>query len=142
MAFARIDRYWPLIVGGVAAPVVLAILLLLLVKDGGTVSYQWLLWLPWVGLVGVMLQLFVNNLTHTVVFQSRRRGYNPGLVTTVFVLMPYCTLVIAYIVWKGLFTTTDWVLGIGVSLIPVLAMLTITMTLRKRPASAPRAGAP
>jgi len=86
-----------------------------------------------------MLQLCVNNFTHTVVFQSRHRGYNPGLVTTVFVLMPYCTLVIAYIIMEGLFTTTDWLLGIGVSLVPVLAMLTITMTRRKRAASAARA---
>ncbi|HUK73371.1 MAG TPA: hypothetical protein VLW50_32250, partial [Streptosporangiaceae bacterium] len=135
MDFVRINRYWPLVVGGVVAPVVLTTLLLLLVKDSGAVSYQWLLWLqlplfnfheyeeyflpggfkhfinvdsplaskppsedaplndpyefgvnaffwtiiitgallanvaPWVGLIGVMLQLCVNNFTHTVVFQ-------------------------------------------------------------------------
>jgi hypothetical protein len=201
---ARIDRYWPLVVGGVVGPVVLTVLLVLLVKDGGAVSYQWLLWLhlplftfheyeeyllpggfkhfinvesplatkppsedaplndayefavnaffwaiiiagallanvaPWVGLIGVMLQLGVNNFTHTVAFQTRRRGYNPGLVTTVFVLMPYCTLVVAYIIINGVFTTTDWLLGIGLSLVPVLAMLAITMTRRRLVSSAAR----
>lgn len=201
MDFARIDHYWPLVVGGVVAPIVLTVLLVILVRDGGAISYQWLLWLhlplfnfheyeeyllpggfkhfvnadsplaarppsddaplndayefavnaffwaiiiagallanvaPWVGLVGVMLQLGVNNLTHTVAFQTRRRGYNPGLVTTVFVLLPYCTLVIAYIIVTGLFTTADWVLGIGVSLLPVLVMLAITM-MRRRHAGA------
>lgn len=201
MHFDKINYYWPLVVGGIAAPVVLTILVVLLVKDGGAVTYEWLLWLhlplfnfheyeeyflpggfkhfmntdsplaskppaegvplndlyefgvnaffwtviilgallanvaPWVGFVGIMLQLCVNNITHTVAFQSRHRGYNPGLVTTVFVLMPYCTMMIAYIIVSGIFTTTDWVLGIGVSLLPVLAMLTITMTRRKRASS-------
>ena len=198
MNFAKIDYWWPLALGGVAAPVVLTILLVVLVKDGGALSYQWLLWLhlplfnfheyeeyflpggfkhfintetplaskppsedtplndpyelavnaffwvaiiagallanvaPWVGLIGVMLQLCINNFTHTLVFQSRRRGYNPGLLTTVFVLMPYCTLVIAYIIVKGVFTPADWLLGIGFSVLPVLVMLTVTMTRRKQ----------
>ena len=198
MDFAKVNRLWPLIVGGVLAPIVLTILVLLLVTDDSIVFYQWLLWLhlpllwfheyeeyflpggfkhffntetplaatppsedaplndpyefavnaflwvmiilgallanvaPWVGLIPVMLQLCLNNFTHTVVFQGRHRGYNPGLVTTVFVLMPYCTLVIAYIIEAGVFTTLDWVLGIVLSLVPVAVMLTITMTRRKR----------
>jgi ABC-type spermidine/putrescine transport system permease subunit I len=53
--------------------------------------------------------------------------------------MPYCTLVIAYIITEGLFTTMDWVLGIGVSILPVVVMLAITMTRRKRAAAAVRA---
>jgi hypothetical protein len=205
MDFVKINRVWPLVVGGVLAPVVLTILVLLLVTDADVFFYQWLLWLhlpllwfheyeeyflpggfkhfintetplaasppsedaplndpyelavnaffwamiiagallanvaPWVGLIPVILQLCVNNFTHTVVFQSRHRGYNPGLITTVFVLMPYCTLVIAYIITEGLFTTMDWVLGIGVSILPVVVMLAITMTRRKRAAAAVRA---
>lgn len=201
MDFPKLDYWWPLVVGGVAAPVVLTILLVLLVKDG-TVTYQWLLWLhlplfnfheyeeyflpggfkhfintetplastppsedaplndsyefavnaffwvaiiagallanvaPWVGLIAIVLQLVVNNFTHTVVFQGRHRGYNPGLITTVFVLMPYCTLMITYIIVKDVFTPADWALGIGVSLLPVLVMLAVSLTRRKRATSA------
>lgn len=204
MDFAKVDYYWPLVVGGIAAPVVLTILLVLLVKDGGAVTYQWLLWLhlplfnfheyeeyflpggfkhfintetplastppsgeaplndsyefavnaffwvaiiagallanvaPWVGLIAIVLQLVVNNFTHTVAFQGRRRGYNPGLITTVFVLMPYCTLMIAYIIIEGIFTPADWLLGIGCSLLPVVVMLAVSLTRRKRATSAAR----
>ena len=205
MDFARIDRYWPLLVGGVLAPIVLTVLVTLRVMGTDMAFYQWLLWLhlplfnfheyeeyflpggfkhfintetplastppsedaplndayefavnaffwvmiiagallatvaPWVGLIAVVLQLAVNNFTHTLVFQSRHRGYNPGLITTVFVLMPYCTLMISYIVWKGIFTPADWLLGIGFSLLPVLVMLGISLTRRKRATAAARA---
>jgi len=200
--FTRINRVWPLVVGGIIAPVVLTILVLLLVADADIVFYQWLLWLhlplfnfhefeeyvlpggfkhfintetplastppsedaplndpyefavnsffwvviiagallanvaPWVGLTAVVLQLCVNNITHTVAFQGRHRGYNPGLITTIFVLMPYCTLVIAYIIMENVFTTLDWVLGIGVAVVPVVVMLTISLTRRKKSAAA------
>jgi hypothetical protein len=203
--FTRLNRWWPLVLGGVGAPVVLTVLIFLGVTDGGITFYQWLLWLhlpllwfheyeeyflpggfkrffntetplaadppsedvplndpyefavnaffwtviiagallanvaPWVGLIGVMGQLCLNNFTHTVVFQSRHRGYNPGLITTVFVLMPYCTLVIAYIIANGVFTTTDWVLGLVFSVLPVLVMLAITTLRRKHAASTTRA---
>jgi hypothetical protein len=198
MDFTKLDRWWPLIVGGIVAPVVLTILVTLRVMGTDMAFYQWLLWLhlplfnfheyeeyflpggfkrfintetplassppseeaplndsyefavnaffwvaiiagallanvaPWVGLIGIVLQLCVNNFTHTVVFQGRHRGYNPGLITTVFVLMPYCTLVIAYIIIEGLFTPADWLLGLGCSLLPVLVMLAVSLTRRKR----------
>ena len=143
MNFTKIDYWWPLVVGGVAAPVVLAVLLVLLVKDGGTVTYQWLLWLhlPLFNSHKYEVHFLPGGFTHTVVFQSRHRGYNPGLITTVFALMPYCTIMIAYIINQGLFTPVDWALGIGVSLLPVVAMLTITMTRRRRAMSARAAAA-
>lgn len=87
---------------------------------------------PWVGLGPVLLQLLVNNITHTVAFQTRQRGYNPGLLTTIFVLMPYCTLVIWYIIFTNRFTPLDWVLGIASGLAVPAILLTITRTRNKR----------
>lgn len=74
---------------------------------------------PWIGAGFLVLQILINCLTHPVIFQLRRKGYNPGLATTLGILIPYITFVFWYIVTNNLFTTTDWiltfVLGIGVS---------------------------
>ena len=74
---------------------------------------------PWVGAGFLLLQILINCLTHPVVFQLRRKAYNPGLATTLVLLIPYITFVFWYIVSSNLFTTTDWVLtfimDIGVS---------------------------
>ena len=74
---------------------------------------------PWVGAGFLLLQILINCLTHPVVFQLRRKAYNPGLATTLVLLIPYITFVFWYIVSSNLFTTTDWILsfilGIGVS---------------------------
>ena len=74
---------------------------------------------PWVGAGFLILQILINCLTHPVVFQLRRKAYNPGLATTLVLLIPYITFVFWYIVASNLFTTTDWILtfilGISVS---------------------------
>ena len=74
---------------------------------------------PWIGAGFLILQILINCLTHPVVFQLRRKAYNPGLATTLGLLIPYITFVFWYIVTSNLFTTTDWVLtfimGIGVA---------------------------
>lgn len=74
---------------------------------------------PWIGAGFLILQILINCLTHPVVFQLRRKAYNPGLATTLGLLIPYITFVFWYIVTSNLFTTTDWILtfilGIGVS---------------------------
>ena len=74
---------------------------------------------PWIGAGFLILQILINCLTHPVVFQLRRKAYNPGLATTLVILIPYITSVFWYLVTNNLFTTTDWVLtfvlGFGVS---------------------------
>ena len=74
---------------------------------------------PWIGAGFLILQILINCLTHPVIFQLRRKAYNPGLATTLGILIPYITFVFWYIVANNLFTATDWVLtfvlGIGVA---------------------------
>jgi len=74
---------------------------------------------PWVGAGFLVLQILINCITHPVVFQLKRKAYNPGLATTLVILIPYITSVFWYLVTNNLFTTTDWVLtfvlGIGVT---------------------------
>ncbi len=79
---------------------------------------------PWVGAGFLIMQILINVITHTVVFQLRRKAYNPGLATTLGLLIPYITFVFWYIGATSLFTPLDWTLtflsGIGISaLLPV-----------------------
>jgi len=72
---------------------------------------------PWLGFSMIWFELIVNNAMHTVLFQSAKPSYNPGLVTNSFLLLPYG--MITLLVAAGLFTPLDWVLsliiGVGVS---------------------------
>jgi Protein of unknown function with HXXEE motif len=77
------------------------------------------------------LQLAINNVQHIVIYQFRQRGYNPGLFTTMFVLMPYCTLVLWYVLVHPVMTTTDWILAFAVAAGIPLTLMSITMTRRK-----------
>ena len=72
---------------------------------------------PWLGFSMIWFELIINNAMHTILFQSARPRYNPGLITNSFLLLPFgmVTLLVA----TGFFTPLDWVLsviiGVGVS---------------------------
>jgi len=83
---------------------------------------------PWIGISAVFFQLAINNIQHIVLFQVRHKGYNPGLFTTMFLMMPYCTLILWYVLVNPVMTTTDWILSFVVSAGVVLGLLSITMT--------------
>jgi hypothetical protein len=204
MSFKKINNLWQLMGGGVIAPAMITVLIMIRSFNPDMNLYQWLLWLhlpllmfhefeeyvlpggfkefintktfvspvppvedvpasepyvfavnmgfwlwiivgallagvaPWVGFVPVMLQVLINNFTHTVAFQGTHRGYNPGLITTIVILMPYCTLVIGYIIAAKVFQPMDWLLGVGCALVIVAGLATITRT-RLRRATKPRA---
>ncbi len=195
MTFKKINNVWQLLGGGVLAPALITILVLVWFTCPDLNHYQWLLWLhlpllmiqefeeyvlpggfkeffntrtplalkppvenlplnepyvfavnmgvwlwiilgallaniaPWVGFGPVLLQLLINNITHTFVFQGQQLGYNPGLITTVLILMPYCTLVIWYIILAQVYSPMDWLLGIFSGLAVPVILLTITLTL-------------
>jgi hypothetical protein len=74
--------------------------------------------IPWIGFALIIFQVAINNMGHTILFQIRNKGYNPGLFTTIILLLPYCTLVTWYVIAYHVMTTTDWilsfVLGLGI----------------------------
>jgi hypothetical protein len=82
---------------------------------------------PWVGAGNLILHALINCLTHPFVFQLKRKGYNPGLATTLLLLIPYVIFVFYYIIANNLFTTIDWLLtlalGIGVAVqLPLMSV--------------------
>lgn len=90
---------------------------------------------PWIGISLVFFMLAINNVQHIVIFQFRQRGYNPGLFTTMFVLMPYCTLVLWYVLVHPVMTTTDWILAFAVAAGVFLTLMSTTMMRRKHAAT-------
>ncbi len=84
--------------------------------------------LPWIGFGAIIFQFLINNVQHTVVFQLRHKGYNPGLFTTIFLLLPFCTLVTWYVIAYNIMTLTDWILSFAVAAGVILLLLSITFT--------------
>ena len=79
---------------------------------------------PWIGFSMIWFELIVNNAMHTILFQTARPRYNPGLITNSFLLLPYG--MITLLVAAGFFTPLDWVLSvvIGVGVAAALGMKT------------------
>lgn len=87
--------------------------------------------LPWVGIGLIFFQLLINGVQHTIIFQIKKTGYNPGFLTTWLVLNPFCVITIFYAYYIHALSTLDWLLAIvlGVGFIGVL--LAKTMSKRK-----------
>ncbi|MEI6727390.1 MAG: HXXEE domain-containing protein, partial [Actinomycetes bacterium] len=79
---------------------------------------------PWIGFSMIWFELIVNNAMHTILFQTARPRYNPGLITNSFLLLPYG--MITLLVAAGFFSPLDWVLSviIGVGVAAALGMKT------------------
>lgn len=79
---------------------------------------------PWIGASFLIFQTLLNCFSHPLIFQIKRKGYNPGLATTLVLFIPYLTFTFWYIINNNLFTITDWSLTliVGVVLTAVFPM--------------------
>lgn len=79
---------------------------------------------PWIGASFLIFQTLLNCFSHPLIFQIKRKGYNPGLATTLVLFIPYLTFAFWYIITNHLFTATDWSLTliVGVVLTAVFPM--------------------
>jgi len=130
LVFKSGNDNWPVDIGGVA-----------LINIG----YLWLPLAPaaawpdalrWLGLVWVALTL-INGLSH-IATSVRLRIYNPGLVTSIVLFLPFTTWMLAREHTAGLLSDTELglLLVAGVLLhIPVAALFVVAL-LRKRAAAA------
>jgi hypothetical protein len=84
---------------------------------------------PWIGFGLILFQFGINNIGHTVLFQIKQKGYNPGLLTTLAVLIPYCTLVIWYVIDQHILTTTAWILSfvLAFGVLAILQVITFSL---------------
>lgn len=86
---------------------------------------------PWVGFGLVVFNVGVNCVQHTVLFQIRHEGYNPGLITTMLLLLPFSTFIVIYVIQNSVLTPVDWVLAVLLGLGVVAGFAAITGTRRK-----------
>jgi hypothetical protein len=82
--------------------------------------------IPWIGFAAIMFQFAINNLQHIITFQLKNRGYNPGMFTTMLLLIPYCVIVTWYVIAYNVMTGTDWVLSFILFGLIMGVLLTIT----------------
>lgn len=77
---------------------------------------------PWVGIGLIIFQLLINGIQHTIIFQIKKPGYNPGFITTWLVLNPYCVLTIFYALNIHALSSIEWILALilGVGFIGIL----------------------
>ena len=65
---------------------------------------------PWVGFSMMIFELTINNFMHTIIFQSGKPAYNPGLITNSVLLLPLGT--ITFITALPIFQCRDWIFSI------------------------------
>jgi hypothetical protein len=83
---------------------------------------------PWVGMGLIIFQLLINGIQHTIIFQIKKPGYNPGFITTWLVLNPYCVLTIFYAYYIHALSSVEWLLALilGVGFIGILFAKTMS----------------
>ena len=65
---------------------------------------------PWVGVSAVIFQI-MNGFAHTVLLQAQRPGYNPGIITTVFILIPYIVVTLSVSITQVILGPVDWIIS-------------------------------
>lgn len=118
--FKSDDSNWPVDVDGVALVNVVYVWVPLLLAIAWPDAFRWL-GLCWVGLT------LVNGITHIATF-LRLRIYNPGLVTSVVLFLPFTIFMLAHEHASGMLSGAEigMLVGAGVLLhIPVAALFVI-----------------
>ncbi len=65
---------------------------------------------PWIGVSAVIFQI-MNGFAHTIVMQTQRPGYNPGIITTVILLIPYIVAALWMSITQGILGPVDWIIS-------------------------------
>jgi hypothetical protein len=86
---------------------------------------------PYVAMAAVVLQI-LNLIAHPIMFQFKNPGYNPGLVTTLVILLPYMTFMFWYVITHDILGTGGFILAIaiGVGFLVVLVASSRIMLMR------------
>ncbi|MEI6623754.1 MAG: HXXEE domain-containing protein [Actinomycetes bacterium] len=86
---------------------------------------------PWVGFGLVVFNAGVNCIQHSVIFQIKHEGYNPGLITTMLLLLPFSTFITIYVIQNNVLSPIDWVLSFVLGLAVFVGFVAITGSRRK-----------
>ena len=78
--------------------------------------------MPWIGVGAVVFQI-VNVIGHIFIFQIKTPGYNPGIITTILLLVPYMTVLTWHIYTQNLLKPLDWALSFGIGFLGIILMI-------------------
>lgn len=87
---------------------------------------------PWVGMGLIFFQLLINGIQHTVIFQIKKPGYNPGFLSTWLILNPFCVITIFYAYYINALSSLDWILALILGLGFIGVLFAKTMSKRKK----------
>jgi len=93
----------------------------------------WAETMPWVSMGAILAQFVINGVSHPIVFQVRHRGYNPGLATTLALLIPYCAFVVWYVLRGEILSSTDWFLAALCACAGVAGLLILMVSRKVQP---------
>ncbi|MDP8261724.1 MAG: HXXEE domain-containing protein [Candidatus Ancaeobacter aquaticus] len=65
---------------------------------------------PWFGVMMVVFEL-INIIGHGGLFQIRHRGYNPGLITAIFLFLPYVVTVFWVAISNNILSPDEYILS-------------------------------
>jgi hypothetical protein len=66
---------------------------------------------PWLGIMMVIFN-FLNIVGHGGIFQIKKKGYNPGLFTAIFIFVPYSVIVLWLAIDQELLTVVEYVVAL------------------------------
>lgn len=78
--------------------------------------------IPWIGMGAIIFQ-FGNIFGHLFLFQIKHSGYNPGMITAIFLFIPYVTILIWNIQIQGWLTLIEWVFSAILGILGTLFMV-------------------
>jgi hypothetical protein len=84
---------------------------------------------PWLGL-GLVIFNFSNIFGHLILFQIKKKGYNPGFLTALLLMVPITSYVLYYSLFAE-FTGLDYFLAVGIGIFTSLSLPVIGIQRRK-----------
>lgn len=77
---------------------------------------------PWIG-TGAMIFQLVNVAAHLYLAQLIKPGYNPGLITTLFLLIPYIVILTWVILTQNILSPLEWIYALALGFGNIILMI-------------------
>ncbi|MCY3412827.1 MAG: HXXEE domain-containing protein [Candidatus Heimdallarchaeota archaeon] len=87
--------------------------------------------IPWLG-VGMVIFNIANIFGHVILFQIKKKGYNPGFITALFLMLPITAFMLYFINTNDVLTAFEYILSVFVGLVTAAALPVTGVTLRKK----------
>ena len=77
---------------------------------------------PWIG-TGAMIFQLVNVAAHLYLMQLIKPGYNPGIITTLFLLIPYIVILTWVTLTQNILSPLEWIYALALGFGGIVSMI-------------------